>query len=123
MNANIRIKTSFPHISADYRNYHMKNLVNDVLSIFSETTPTPILVRPDLSKQDKESIKPIGVITVDWATSIMELNEAILHKTNAIGAVGYHITRVDSHKTGVDKQSFISATVTLYSIPQKKSIL
>ncbi|MEI2264525.1 DUF1471 domain-containing protein [Erwinia sp. CGal63] len=97
----------------------MKALVQDVLSIFSAKSIEPVLVRPGLSHREKASITPVGVTEVSWATSHEELHDALVKKTLAAGAVGYHITHVESHKPGHDEQSVLAATATLYSVDDK----
>jgi len=98
------------------RSETMKALVQDVLSIFSPKSIEPVLVRSGLSHREKASIQPVGIMSVSWATSLEELHDALVQKALAAGAVGYHITNVESHKPGNDEQSVLAATATLYNI-------
>jgi len=98
----------------------MKALVADVLSIFSAKKVVPVFINDELTQQEKEAIHPTGVTTVSWATSMVEINDALLHKARDAGAVGYHISGVESHKTGNNEQRFLSATATLYSVDRKR---
>lgn len=95
----------------------MKELVQDVLSIFSPQSVNPVLIRAGLSQHEIASLQPFGVTSVSWATSMEELNEAFAHKAREAGAVGYHITDVESHKPGSDGQPLLAAKATLYNIP------
>lgn len=97
----------------------MKALVQDVLSIFSHPIVKPVFIRSGLSFREKNSIQPMGVTSVSWATSMEELNDALLHKALDAGAVGYHITEVESHKQGKDEQYLLAATATLYTLNEK----
>ncbi|MDE1186293.1 MAG: DUF1471 domain-containing protein [Pantoea sp.] len=97
----------------------MKALVNDIISIFTEKTINPVLVRSGLSHREIASIHPVGVTSVSWVTSMEELNDAFVKKALEAGAVGYHITNVDSHKPGNDGQHVMAATATLYHINDK----
>lgn len=97
----------------------MKNLVNDVLSIFSPQAVKPVFIRAGLSHREMASIQAVGVTTVSWATSEEELNSAFAKKALDAGAVGYHITNVESHKPGNDNQHVMAATATLYNINHK----
>ncbi|CAM3661684.1 hypothetical protein BS639_01220 [Rouxiella silvae] len=94
----------------------MKNLVNDVLSIFSPQAVKPVLIRSGLSHREIASLQPVGVSSVSWATSVEELNNAFVKKALDAGAVGYHITNVESHKPGNDGQHVMAATATFYNI-------
>lgn len=98
----------------------MKALVQDVISIFTAKSIEPILVRSGLSPREKAAITPVGVTEVSWATSLEELHDALVKKALAAGAVGYHITNVESHKPGHDEQSVLAATATLYNIDEKQ---
>lgn len=53
------------------------------------------------------------------ATSMEEITDALLRKATEAGAVGYHITHVDSHKPGNDQQHILEATATLYALDEK----
>ncbi len=97
----------------------MKNLVNDVLSIFTPQSVEPVFIRAGLTPQEKSAVHPFGITTVSWATSMEELNDALLHKALDAGAVAYHITDVDAHKPGNDEPSLLTATATLYTIDEK----
>ena len=97
----------------------MKGLVNDVLSIFSPKAVKPVLVRSGLSHREIASLQAVGVSTVSWATSMEELNNAIVKKALDAGAVGYHITNVESHKPGKEEQHVMAATATFYHINHK----
>lgn len=99
----------------------MKALVQDVLSIFSAKSTEPVLVRTGLSHREKAALQPVGIMSVSWATSLEDLHEALVQKTLAAGAVGYHITNVESHKPGHDEQSVLAATATLYNIDEKQA--
>ena len=97
----------------------MKDLVQDVLSIFTPQSVKPVFIRAGLTHQEKNAAQPAGITTVSWATSMEELNDALLHKALDAGAVAYHITGVESHKPGNDAQSLLAATATLYTINEK----
>lgn len=97
----------------------MKALVQDILSIFSPQTVSPVFIHTGLSQDEKNAIKPMGVTTVTWATSMEEITDALLRKATEAGAVGYHITHVDSHKPGNDQQHILEATATLYALDEK----
>ena len=98
----------------------MKELVADVLSIFSANSVTPVFISHDLTQQERNAIRPTGVTSVNWATSQAEIDAALFNSTQNAGAVGYHITGVESHKTGNTGQHFLSATATLYSIDRNR---
>lgn len=100
----------------------MKALVHDVLSIFSAKSIEPVLVRSGLSQREKASIAPFGVTEVSWATSLEDLHDALVQKALAAGAVGYHITHVESHKPGQETQSVLAATATLYNISDRQIV-
>ena len=95
----------------------MKELVQDVLSIFSPQSVNPVLIRSGLTQREIASVQPFAVTSVSWATSMEELNAAFVHKAREAGAVGYHITDVESHKAGSDGQPLLAAKATLYTIP------
>jgi hypothetical protein len=97
----------------------MKELVQDVLSIFSPKSVNPVLIRAGLSQREIASIQPFGTTSVSWATSMEELNAACAQKAREAGAVGYHITDVESHKPGSDGQPLLAAKATLYNIPDE----
>lgn len=97
----------------------MKKLVDDVLAIFSHQSVEPVLIRAGLSHREKAALQPSSVISVDWATSMDELNAAFALKTQESGAVGYHITEVEKHKPGNDEQYLLAAKATLYTIDEK----
>ena len=97
----------------------MKELVQDVLSIFSPQSVSPVLIRTGLSRREIASVQPFAVTSVSWATSMEELNAAFAHKAHEAGAVGYHITDVESHKAGSDGQPLLAAKATLYNIPDE----
>ncbi|ORM72590.1 hypothetical protein HA48_13775 [Pantoea wallisii] len=97
----------------------MKELINDVISIFTPQNVKPVLIRADLTHRELSSIHPLGVTSVSWATSMEELTDAIVKKARAVGAVGYHITDVESHEPGHDGQHVMAATATLYHINDK----
>ena len=97
----------------------MKGLVNDVLSIFFPKDVKPVLIRSGLSHREISSLQAVGVTTVSWATSMEELNNAFVKKALAAGAIGYHITNVESHKPGKDQQHVMAATATVYNINHK----
>lgn len=97
----------------------MKELVQDVLSIFSPQSVNPVLIRTGLSQREIASVQPFAVTSVSWATSMEELNAAFAHKAHEAGAVGYHITDVESHKAGSDGQPLLAAKATLYNIPDE----
>ncbi|HBV38790.1 MAG TPA: DUF1471 domain-containing protein, partial [Erwinia sp.] len=86
---------------------------------FSAKSTEPVLVRSGLSHREKALLTPFGVTEVSWATSLEDLHDALVQKALAAGAVGYHITHVDSHKPGHDEQSVLAATATLYNINDK----
>ena len=91
----------------------MKELVQDVLSIFSPQSVNPVLIRTGLTQREIASVQPFAVTSVSWAT----FNVAFAHKAHEAGAVGYHITDVESHKAGSDGQPLLAAKATLYNIP------
>lgn len=95
----------------------MKELVQDVLSIFSPQSVNPVLIRTGLTQREIASVQPFAVASVSWATSMEELNAAFAHKAHEAGAVGYHISDVESHKSGSDGQPLLAAKATLYHIP------
>lgn len=95
----------------------MKELVHDVLSIFSPQSVKPVLIRHGLTQQEIASIQPFGVTSVSWATSMEELSAAFAQKAQEAGAVAYHITDVESHKPGSDGQRLLAANATLYTLP------
>lgn len=97
----------------------MKALVQDVLSVFSPRNVDVVFVRAGLSPREKELAWPMRTVTVSWVTSAEELNEAFTLKARAMGAVGYHITSVESHKTGKEQQEVMSATATLFNITEQ----
>lgn len=97
----------------------MKGLINDVISIFYPQSVKPVLIRDGLSHREIASLQAVGVTTVSWATSMEELNNAFVKKAQDAGAVGYHITNVESHKPGNDKQRVMAATATFYHINDK----
>lgn len=97
----------------------MKDLVNDIISIFNPKTVTPVLVRTGLSHREVASLQAVGVATVSWATSMEELNSAFVKKALDADAVGYHITNVESHKPGKEDQHVMAATATFYHINHK----
>ncbi len=94
----------------------MKELVNDVLSIFSRQTVKPVIIRAGLSHHEIASLKPNGLASVSWVTSMEELNDAFVKKALEAGAAAYHITEVESHKPGNDEQHVLAANATLYYI-------
>ncbi|RRZ95531.1 DUF1471 domain-containing protein [Erwinia sp. 198] len=100
----------------------MKALVHDVLSIFSAKSIEPVLVRSGLSQREKALIAPFGVTEVSWATSLEDLHDALVQKALAAGAVGYHITHVESHKPGQEAQPVLAATATLYNISDRQIV-
>lgn len=95
----------------------MKELVQDVLSIFSPQSVNPVLIRAGLSQREIASVQPFGITSVSWVTSMEELNAAFVTKAQEAGAVGYHITDVESHKSGSDGQRMLAGKATLYTIP------
>lgn len=97
----------------------MKDLVNDVLSIFSPQSVKPVLIRAGLTHREIASMHPVGVTQVSWVTSMEELNDAFVKKAMEAGAAGYHITDVESHKPGNDDQHVLAAKATLYYIAEK----
>ncbi|MGP4128420.1 DUF1471 domain-containing protein [Pantoea tagorei] len=97
----------------------MKELVQDVLSIFSPQSVNPVLIRTGLSQREIASVQPFAVTSVSWATSMEELNAAFAHKAHEAGAVGYHITDLESYKAGSDGQPLLAAKATLYNIPDE----
>ncbi len=97
----------------------MKALINDVISIFTPQNVKPVLIRADLTHRELSSIHPVGFTSVSWATSLDELNDAFVQKARAAGAVGYHITDVESHEPAHDGQPVMAATATLYHINSK----
>ncbi|QKJ88111.1 hypothetical protein PMPD1_3185 [Paramixta manurensis] len=97
----------------------MKKLINDVISIFTHQEAKPVLIRAGLSHREIASIQPSGVTSVSWVTSMEELNDAFVKKALAAGAVGYHITDIESHEPGNDGQHVLAATATLYHINDK----
>ncbi|WP_158781453.1 DUF1471 domain-containing protein [Pantoea sp. BAV 3049] len=97
----------------------MKNLVNDVISIFSPQTVKPVVIRAGLTHRELASMQPMGITSVSWVTTMEELNDAFMKKALDAGAVGYHITDVESHKPGNDDQHVLAATATLYNINDK----
>ncbi|MEN3752943.1 YdgH/BhsA/McbA family protein [Mangrovibacter yixingensis] len=97
----------------------MKSLVHDVLSIFKTQAVEAVLIRAGLSHREKSSLQPIGMTSVSWATSMEELNDAFAMKARDAGAVGYHITNVESHKTSCQGHRILAATATLYNINAK----
>ncbi len=94
----------------------MKALINDVISIFNPQQIKPVLIRQDLTHRELSSLHPVGVTSVSWATSMEELTDAIIRKARAAGAVGYHITDVETHEPAHDGQCVMAATATLYHI-------
>ncbi|WHZ42374.1 DUF1471 domain-containing protein [Rahnella bonaserana] len=76
----------------------MKGLVNDVLSIFYPKSVTPTACREAISRCD---------------------NPLRIKKALDAGAVGYHITHVESHKPGKEEQHVMAATATFYHINHK----
>ncbi|MGE9550210.1 DUF1471 domain-containing protein [Erwinia amylovora] len=97
----------------------MKNLVNDVISIFSPQTVKPVVIHAGLTHRELASMQPMGITSVSWVTTMEELNDAFVKKALDAGAVGYHITDVESHKPGNDDQHVLAATATLYNINEK----
>lgn len=95
----------------------MKELVQDVLSIFSPQSVNPVFIRTGLSQREIASVQPFSVTSVSWVTSMEELNAALVNKAREAGAVGYHITDVESHKSGSGEQRFLAGKATLYNIP------
>ncbi|WP_017346727.1 DUF1471 domain-containing protein [Pantoea sp. A4] len=99
----------------------MKELVHDIMSIFSPQTINPVLIRADLTQQEIASLQASGVTKVSWATSMEELNDAFVQKALAAGAAGYHITDVEKHKPGHDEQHILSGTASLYFVSLKEA--
>lgn len=97
----------------------MKQLINDVISIFTPQSVKPVLIRGDLTHRELSSIHPVGFTSVSWVTSMEELNDAFVQKAVAAGAVGYHITEVESHEPAHDGQHVMAAKATLYHINSK----
>ncbi|MEZ3498435.1 DUF1471 domain-containing protein [Pantoea sp. KPR_PJ] len=95
----------------------MKELVQDVLSIFSPQSVNPVFIRAGLTQREIASVQPFGITSVSWVTSMEELNAAFVDKAREAGAVGYHITDVESHKSGSDEQRLLAGKATLYNIP------
>jgi len=97
----------------------MKNLVNDIISIFSPQAIKPVVIHTGLSPRELASMQPMGITSVSWVTSMEELNDAFVKKALDAGAVGYHIIDVESHKPGGDGQYLLAARATLYHINDK----
>ena len=94
----------------------MKALINDVISIFTPQDVQPVLVRADLTPQQIASLRPTSGTSVSWATSMDELTDAVVKKTLAAGAAGYHISDVESHEPAHDGHPVLAAKATLYHI-------
>lgn len=92
----------------------MKALINDVISIFTPQDIQPVLVRADLTPQQIASLHPTSVTSVSWATSMEDLTDAVVKKTLAAGAAGYHISDVESHEPAHDGHPVLAAKATLY---------
>ncbi|AJA71052.1 MULTISPECIES: DUF1471 domain-containing protein [Pantoea] len=92
----------------------MKALINDVISIFTPQDIQPVLVRADLTPQQIASLRPTSVTSVSWATSMEDLTDAVVKKTLAAGAAGYHISDVESHEPAHDGHPVLAAKATLY---------
>ncbi len=44
----------------------MKQLINDVISIFTPQSVKPVLIRGDLTHRELSSIHPVGLTSVSW---------------------------------------------------------
>ncbi|MFG6657396.1 YdgH/BhsA/McbA-like domain containing protein [Scandinavium sp. M-37] len=86
----------------------MKALIRDVIAIFTRRPHGPVMVKHDLTEEDKAALMPVRSFSLGWISSVEELEREVARQACESGAAGYLISDFEQGR-------FIHARATLYA--------
>ncbi|EKQ1947964.1 DUF1471 domain-containing protein, partial [Escherichia coli] len=51
----------------------MKALINDVIAVFTRKAHGPVIIKSDLTEEEKAALVPVRTLSVGWVSSVDEL--------------------------------------------------
>jgi len=91
----------------------LKNLIRDIMAIFAPGHRRPVILKSELTEEEKTALVPVRTLSIDWVASADELEREAVRETLDAGAAGYLLS-------GLEQTQFIHARATLYSQPHEK---
>ena len=86
----------------------MKALINDVIAIFTRKPRTPVIVKHNLTEEEKSALVPVRSFSLGWIKSVEELEREVTREACRSGAAGYLISDFEQGR-------FIHARATLFA--------
>ncbi|MCT4712581.1 DUF1471 domain-containing protein [Enterobacteriaceae bacterium H11S18] len=91
----------------------MKNLIRDIMAIFTPGHHGPVILQDGLTEEEKSALVPVRTLSIDWVASADELEREAIRETLDAGAAGYQLSNLE-------QTQFIHARATLYSKPNER---
>ncbi|MCS2164037.1 YdgH/BhsA/McbA-like domain containing protein [Scandinavium manionii] len=86
----------------------MKTLIRDVIAIFTRQPRGPVILKDDLTEEEKANLAPVRSFSLGWITSVEELECEVARQAREAGAAGYLISDFEQGR-------FIHARATLFA--------
>ncbi|SYO73597.1 Uncharacterised protein [Klebsiella pneumoniae] len=55
----------------------MKALINDVIAVFTRKAHGPVIIKSDLTEEEKAALVPVRTLSVGWVSSVDELEREV----------------------------------------------
>ncbi|MGR7483728.1 DUF1471 domain-containing protein [Klebsiella aerogenes] len=86
----------------------MKTLIRDVIAIFTRKPQGPVVVRYNLTEEEKAALQPVRSLSLGWISTVEELEREAARLTCEAGASAYLISDFEQGR-------FIHARATLFA--------
>lgn len=86
----------------------MKALINDIIAIFTRKPHAPVIIKPGLTEEEKAGLVPVRTLSIDWVSSVDELEREVIREALEHGADGYLISKLEQAR-------FVHARATLFA--------
>ena len=86
----------------------MKALINDVIAVFTRKAHGPVIIKSDLTEEEKAALVPVRTLSVGWVSSGDELEREVIREALEHGAAAYLISELEQAR-------FVHARATLFA--------
>lgn len=86
----------------------MKALINDVIAISTRKPHGPVIIKSGLTEEEKADLVPVRTLSIDWVSSVDELEREVIREALEHGAAGYLISEFEQAR-------FVHARATLFA--------
>lgn len=86
----------------------MKALINDVIAVFTRKAHGPVIIKSDLTEEEKAALVPVRTLSVGWGSSVDELEREVIREALEHGAAAYLISELEQAR-------FVHARATLFA--------